>query len=257
MALTWKPPVLKNAVTIDVTDANRSLSLDPAKDYLLRHLVPITKVGGLTITGGHNVVSMGAEVHFSEWLGADHGKANRALYIKNFTGTFHLEGMHAGGLLGEGIDVDTRTPGAVLQVQNTRIELVQGTQTTNHADLIQNWGGPLVYRIDGLTGSTTYQGLFLQSSEYGEETELCDFRRMNLRGSGAYGRYLIYRTGSSAKKIVLTDVWCQPGTNWAKESGGYPAADATWKTIKHGTPPAGDFVPLGACGLGYKSPGYA
>lgn len=68
--------------------------------------------------------------------------------------------------------------------------------------------------------------------------------------------YMLFRTSGSTKTLNLTDVWSQPGSNFPKDTGAYPASDPAWKVLHHGTPPSGDFVPLGLAGMAYVSPGY-
>lgn len=251
--LTWAPPTLSSPTTINVSNANHTITMNPSLDYIINVVSPITVSGGLTLTGGRNVVLIGGEVNFASFFGTSaisRGQENRGLYLKNWTGTMHIEGLAILGALGEGIDVDTRTVGAVLQIENVYVAQVQGSQSLNHADVIQNWGGPTTYRIDGLTGSTNYQGLFLQSTQFGSATTQADFRRVNLSG----GRYLIYRTTGSTTSINLEDVWLQPQSPWTAESGGYPTSDPSWSALHHGTPSGGNFVTT--AGMSYVSPGY-
>lgn len=48
----------------------------------------------------------------------------------------------------------------------------------------------------------------------------------------------------------------KPGTNFPNDVGGYPTGDPVWKTLHHGVPPNGDFVPAAMVGMAYVSPGY-
>lgn len=257
-ALSWAPPALSSPITVDASDGNRTLKLDPSRDYIVRITSPITASGGLSIIGGHNVVLIGGEINLPAWYTtADPSKPNRGLYLKGWTGTMHVEGVQIAGVLAEGIDVDTRTPGAVLQVENVRIDKVTGSYDTNHADIIQNWAGPSVYRIDGLTASSSYQGLFLQSTQFGSVTDVADFRHINLAGADGGGRYLLYRCTGAVANLALSDVWLQPGGAWSSEDGTYGLDRGPVSgTISHGTPPNGDFVPAAVVGMGYVSPGY-
>ncbi|HZI15921.1 MAG TPA: hypothetical protein VE153_36480, partial [Myxococcus sp.] len=194
--LSWRPPALTNPITVNASNANRSLNLDPTKDYIIK-IVEVISSGDLSITGGRNVVLIGGHITVP-WRGVwpVEGNARRGLYLKHLTGTMHDEGLLIDGEdLAEGIDVDTRTVGATLQIQNVRVGLVHGRPEesacytcsgVHHPDIIQNWGGPTYYRIDRLTGSTDYQGFMIQPIQFREPTLLADFRNMNLVGEGGY-----------------------------------------------------------------------
>src|SRR5690606_19980923 len=58
-------------------------------------------------------------------------------------------------------------PEAVVQVQNIRVENLTGSYNSEHADLIQPWGGVRELRVDRLTGSTNYQGFYLVQTQSG------------------------------------------------------------------------------------------
>lgn len=52
-----------------------------------------------------------------------------------------------------------------MQLQNIRVDTVHGTQAGHHADVLQTWAGPRQLRIDGLSGSTGYQGMMLNPND--------------------------------------------------------------------------------------------
>lgn len=240
--LAFRPPTLVNPTTVKVTNAKPSVTLDAELDYRVVIAEPIDNASGVTIVGGRNVVLIGGSIE----------STTRGLYLKFWTGTMHVEGLHIkGAKLTEGIDVDTRTEGAVLQLENVRVEAVHGTQATNHADVIQNWGGPTVYRIDRLTGFTNYQGFMLQPKQFGLETRELDWRHINVGHLGDAG-YLIFRA-SGTTQMSLTDVWldAQPASHLA-----YPVLDPDWSQLHVGPRPSGDAVPASAVGLSYVSPCY-
>jgi hypothetical protein len=255
--LSWSPPQLDEPVVVDVSASNHVLKLDPARDYLVR--MPTTKLsvqGGLVIVGGHDVVLVGGAITVPAW-GANHPTDNRGLYLKDQTGTVHVEGLlidNSGGALSEGINVNA--PKATVQLQNVRVEDVhaqdQTNYTDNHPDIVQTWAGPAELRIDRLSGTTDNQGLFLAPQEFGWplQPRRFDFRRMNI-ASAANARYLLWQEG--AAPLRLDDVWIQPSPDryelvWPE--------DHRWDPVRTGNPPAGDFVPYGVAGTGYVSPGY-
>jgi hypothetical protein len=257
--LTWKPPTLTSPTTVDVTNATRTRTLDTSKDYIVNVTEKITEAGGIQIQGGRNVVLIGGEIHNSKWhaSGSEREKSNRALYVHKFTGTFHVEGLWAHGNISDFIDVDSRPSNTVLQVQNCRAEGLSSVaaEASNHADVIQSWGGPTgALRVDRLTGYSDYQGIFLDPTKYDPvPIKLIDLRRVNLEGLNPQGRYLLWLRSQA---VAVEDVWVQPGPKYPNESGVYPASDPLAAKIKKGRPPGGDFVPAGAVGMGYVSPGY-
>ena len=259
--LSWAPPVLSSPVTIQVSASRNNLSLDPARDYVLQMpSTPVTVAGGLTVVGGRNVVLVGGEIRIPAGVAAD-GRANRGLYLKQQTGTVHVEGLLISGAgLGEGIDLDQRL-GAVVQLQNVRVEHLAGTREGHHADVLQTWAGPRVLRVDGLSGSSDYQGMFLLPQQFGTQAqpEVFDLRRVDLRGSSVSG-YMLWRD-SLAWPLTVSDVWVSPRNPdsrdsflWPKGSG---AGTSAWPSVNVGTPAQGSFVPAGRAGTGYTSPGYA
>ena len=62
--LTWAPPALTDPIAIDVTNANRRLFLDDARDYQLNVVEPLKRE--LWIEGGRNVVVIGGHITIDE-----------------------------------------------------------------------------------------------------------------------------------------------------------------------------------------------
>ncbi|MDQ3815003.1 MAG: DUF4955 domain-containing protein [Armatimonadota bacterium] len=261
--LTWAPPALSDATTIEVRDSQPSLKLDRAKDYIVK-LPAKPRQGGLTITGGHNVVVIGGEIHVpSKEQDPAFKGATRALYLNQQTGTIHVEGLLiSGDGLTEGVNLDQRN-GGIVQFENVRIETVHGSFSGHHADLIQTWAGPAELRVDRLTGLTDYQGFFLLPNQHfkdGAAPILFDFRRINIKGSDK-SAYLLWTQTKPEFPIKVTDVYLAPNPKkaalrdqflWPKPSTG----DRSWQEVKVGEPPGGDFVPEGVAGINYVSPGY-
>lgn len=259
--LTWAPPTLTNPITINVTNADRSIQMNQNQDYIIQLSEKLT--GQLNLYGGNDVVLIGGHIEVP-WAGdfedLDSIGSRRGMYVQNWTGTLHIEGVLINGPdLAEGINVDTRTEGAILQLQNVRVEDVHGRpeeaacytcQGVHHPDIIQNWGGPTYYRIDRFTGSTDYQGFMMQPTKYGDPTLLADFRNMNLSGTDGY---LIYRTTTGTDDYNLDNVWLYK-SNGHKYA--YKESDPEWNALNFGLPPGGDFVPAGVAGMNYVSPGY-
>jgi len=255
--LSWAPPQLDSPTIVNVSDSNHFLRLDPTRDYLVR--MPTTKLsvlGGLVIVGGHNVVLVGGVITIPSW-GLVHPTDNRGLYLKNQTGTVHVEGLlidNSGGALSEGINVNA--PKATIHLENVRVEGVHERDevhfSSNHPDLIQSWAGPAELRVDRFTGTTDYQGIYLAPQELGERLQprRIDLRRVNIE-TMASARYLLWQVGTAP--LRLDDVWIRPSP------GRYEVVwpdDGRWDPVVQGDPPGGDFVGAGEAGLGYHSPGY-
>jgi len=254
--LTWAPPVLEDPQTIQLTVADPIPDLKDGKDYILELPdKPLVVKGGITISGGRNIVLIGGEIQPQ-----GRGRDGRAILLKGQTGTVHIEGvLLAGAGLTEGINLDQRD-GAVVQLQNIRVETVHGKEDGHHADVIQSWAGPASLRIDRLSGSTTYQGMFLLPTQFGSQNPPREFdlRNVDLVGMEGSG-YLLWRDDADWP-IYLTNVWVKPADSgverkqvlWAR---GDQNRD-TWDGVRIGLAPGGSFVPDGVAGVGYESPGY-
>jgi hypothetical protein len=164
-----------------------------------------------------------------------------------------------GPTLAEGINLDQRE-GAVVQLQNIRVEKVHGSYSGMHADVLQTWAGPAELRIDRLTGYTGYQGFFLLPKQFGEQPEprKFDFRNINIVGETG-SAYMMWRD-SLDWPVTNTNVWAQPAkTDLSRSQFLWDKGTLTgnsWDTVKVGLPATGDMVPANKAGLGYVSPGY-
>jgi hypothetical protein len=263
--LAFRPPALSNPTTIKVSPTNRGLKLDPGRDYVIDMPdTPLVAKGGVTISGGRNVVLIGGHIHHDRWWGDQPGKYNRGLHLQGQTGTIHIEGLLVTGLIGEGIDL-SQTAGAIVQLQNIRIESATGGMDRNHADVIQTWAGPRRLLIDRFTGYTSYQGFFLLPNQWysGPAPERFELRNVNLVGDPAGAGYLYWVDENRTRFPVIThNLWAQPSASktglrdqylWPQPKTG----DRTWDAVREGRPPTGDIVTRATSGANYKSPGYA
>jgi hypothetical protein len=153
--LAWAPPALSNPVTLTVPSAAPvALSLDSTRDYVLK-LGHLAGPGGLSVTGGHNVVIIGGQITASTDTIERDGWAMR---FYNQTGTVHIEGV----LIDNSNDgITIQAPDAIVQIENVRISnnhALQDNWSYAHPDLIQTWSGPSKVRIDRFTGYSDYQG---------------------------------------------------------------------------------------------------
>lgn len=197
--LTWAPPALSDPVTISVTNANRRLFLDDARDYRLEVVEPLVRE--LWIEGGRNVVVVGGHITVGE-LGGDtayHDNTGVKVRFGDASGTVHLEGLLVDGpFLTDGIAVAT---GRDVQIENVRVERVYDNLKQAHADCVQIQRGVGQLRMDRFTCSTQRQGIFLGD---GGAIGSVDLRRVDLRG--APGAHLLWQTTPSFD-VSVSDLW--------------------------------------------------
>ena len=280
--LSWAPPALSNAVTINVTNANRRLFLDNSRDYRLNITETLHKE--LWIEGGRNVVVVGGHITVDA-LGSDNSyQDNTAVKVRfgDPSGTVHLEGLLIDGpYVADGIGVAT---GRNVQIENVRVERVYEIKGA-HPDCIQIQQGVGALRVDGFTCKTALQGIFL--GDHDGPIRSADLRHVNMYGT--QGKYMFFQTNPTYP-VALSDFWLAIGsgyTQWAsfgywvypQENGqtwdgksdltrrSQVSSDGTYLTfvgssntitgrINKGVPSGGDFVSASAVGAGYSSPGY-
>jgi hypothetical protein len=189
---------------------------------------------------------------------------------------------------GDGIDVYTSaTPNITLQ--NVRIEGVDGCDSNGaHADIFQPYGaGGALLQVDHLTGTSDFQGFQIPPT-YVATPGRGDFRNVNLVGlpnphacagwngdlylwwvaAGATSCstypmtlsnvYVKEPNGSLANHAVWPDTFTQFGcpATYSNGMASWPQLSLILGGVRNGLPPAGDFVPTGAAGINYASPGY-
>jgi Bacterial Ig domain len=277
--LSWAPPALSNAVTINVTNANRRLFLDNAKDYRLNITEHLKRE--LWIEGGRNVVVVGGHITIDQYGAGDSYQDNTALKIRYGAagGTVHVEGLLIdGAYVADGIALATQRN---VQIENVRVERTYALKGA-HPDCLQPQAGAGAIRIDRFTCSTDLQGIFLRDDTY--PIGASDFRHVNI--TGAPGRVLFWQT-TSKSPVSLSDFWIHTDSPWGPFGWWvYPSTDGkTWTggtdmsriavvsadgsyltfagssnsisgRINKGRPPNGDFVSRSLAGMGYASPGY-
>ncbi|MGY1745199.1 hypothetical protein [Blastococcus sp. SYSU D00695] len=239
--LSFAPPELEAPETIRVSSADTGFELDPDRDYqIVLPDEPLVAPGGLTLSGGRNVVLVGGRIEAEE----------RGLYLVDQRGTVHVEGLSIGGDgLQEGINL-SQPYGATVQLQNISIDMVTGEEDGHHADLIQSWAGPGRLLIDGFSGTTGYQGFFLLPYQFPAEPPVeWDFRRVAIRGD-ENAAYLLW-TEPDAPWIRTSDVVVQT----AEERRRDQVLWGQWDGVTVGDV-ADVRLPAGTPGVGYRSPGY-
>jgi hypothetical protein len=240
--LSFAPPALDDPETIRVTDEENDYTLEDGRDYeIVLPDEPLRLRDGLRLNGGRNVVLIGGRIEAEE----------RGLYLRDQTGTVHVEGLSIGGEgLKEGINL-AQTLGATVQLQNISVDMVTGSYEGWHADLLQTWAGPRVLLVDGFSGTTGYQGFFLTPFKFHNEIpQLWDLRRVIIRGD-TDAAYLLW-TEKEAPWVTTSDVAVHPAERkersdviWGEWQADVIVGDAGSVRLPDGEP-----------GVGYESPGY-
>lgn len=217
------------------------------------------------------------------------GQSQRMIYLPEIFGVAHFEGVHLDATNVIGAETDGITfngPTGTLRLRGCRITGLRGTQDGNHADLGQCWAGADEVDVDGLTGSTDYQGWKLQLTENekarGRKINRITMSRVNIRGlveaeragiaatNGAHHLWFDPEPGTQGgPDVVLREVYSEGPQRlgfrvWPREDQpdrhGCTVVDgrATWPAamkinghVTDGPPPGGDFVPADRVGLAY------
>lgn len=253
-ALSWAPPVLHDPLTVTVSaGSGRSLKLADGRDYrVVLPQQPTDLGGGVTITGGHDVVVIGGTISVPDRSQVPGADQRRGLYLKGQTGTVHVEGVRLTGDLSDGVNLDERR-GAVVQLENLLVDRVHGSRDGHHADVVQTWAGPRELLVDGLRATTEYQGLFLLPTQQWPSGQVP--QRVVVR------RSVITMTPGAAYAVWLPDL-DPPWWDGAGLTVRRTPADRLLVWPKGSTPPrsvqdgVATVLPAGAPGAGYRSPGY-
>jgi hypothetical protein len=283
VSLTWAPPALTNAVTINVTNANRRLYLDNSRDYRLNIVEHLQRE--LWIEGGRNVVVVGGHITIDQLGTSSSYQDNTAIKVRygDPAGTVHLEGILIdGAYVNDGIVTATSRN---LQIQNVRVERAYDMIKNGHADCFQSQLGVGHLRVDRFTCSTQRQGIFL--GDHDGPIRSVDLRRVDMYSANGY--HLLWQTNPTYP-VYVYDVrlgvalgsstqysfgfWVYPQVDGKDAYTGINDANrkavlssdgqSLWfvgsnitGTVRKGVPSGGDFVPRSAVGTGYTSPGYA
>jgi hypothetical protein len=195
--LTWAPPEgYEGFVPFTIPAGGGRIELPSSSaDYLIA--APEVITGPVTLRGGRHVVWIGGHIRIDRSTTVERPSPTdrRALMIVDAAdGSSVDREVHIEGLLIDGDDlaegINTRCIRAQVTIQNTRIELVMlrgcddrdGTNgyRVSHPDIIQTWGSQRGLRVDGLTGSSNYQGIFLKEDLRDRRRLPAWLRRVNL-----------------------------------------------------------------------------
>jgi hypothetical protein len=275
---TWQPQMLDDPTLVRLPNGNTYTRLDQAKDYVVQ-FPSDAKVGSTTIEGGRNILMVGG--HLTVPVHGESDMERRGLYIKNAVGVVHVEGLLIDGENLDGFDaIAISAPRAVVQLVNIRVEGVVGRSDGFHGDVVQPFGGVAELRIDRMTGTSNYQGLYL--AETRGWIGSVDIRNVNLayvpniHDETTYLLWLpadqgqcetypitlenVYIAARPGQEAVKQAVWPndhEPSECLAKANGNkisWPELANVRGSVTAGTAPGGDFVPQGQAGTMYEGP---
>jgi hypothetical protein len=299
--LTWAPPACGDAshscVTLNLnnTGSHQSFSLSSSNDYRV-NMPSVPLVGGLSFSGGHNIIIIGGQINMTPGCGAGSSSSCQGIHFdKNTSGEVFIEGVYIHGTdpsraTGDGMDMygEPSPNNTNYTIQNVREDNLIGCEISGaHTDVIQSAGVPdAKFHIDHLTGTSNCQGLQIDPdlawSLYGKNAAEYIIKNVNMKSLSSSGNdYFFWLTGDDngcgSSPITLTNVYAQePGSNTLSVGGAWPDTDQPSAchsvysngqlsfpsspqihgTISNGLPPGGDEVPVGLAGTNYVSPGY-
>ena len=247
---------LKKPKTIRLGKGATRTKLAANKDYIIK-LPKGNKTGFTEINGGRNILIDGGSI-VMRGRGADHQR--RAIYIKDATGTVRIQNVTIRERGRGGIDaIAISAPKAVVQLINLKVEGIGGSYSGFHGDIVQPFGGVRRLVIRGLTGSTSYQGLYLV--ETGGRIGSVDMQNVDLsyrENKKDRTTIMLWFDGCSSYPVRMRNVYIRPrkGQNvirHAVRSDGcsptrkgnkivWPGKSKINGAITEGRPPRGAFV---------------
>jgi chitodextrinase len=271
-SVKWPAPTLTNPTTVQVSNSNNRLYLSSGQDYIIRMpSTPLTATGGLWIIGGRNVVLVGGEIFDDTPISSSESIDNAyGLYLKEQTGTVHIEGLwiHGRGI-GQTIAMQQNS-GATVQVQNCRLEALHPVGHV-HTDTIQSWAGPRTLRLYQSTLISNGVVIQVQPREHGYSGSLENwhYERLDLVHQTA-ATYALNKSASGSPfwPEYHKDLWLKTdpthhgasqnsaGVNWSFNWPGWnPGGNAgsiSGEAINVGHRPGGQLISSSRAGIGYS-----
>ncbi len=287
-AAGWSRPDMTGAQTVVVSGTDTFVAGNGGPvivqvDGVLEKGLFIEEATDVLVVGGH------IKIDLPWWEQPGWFKSNaKAVNIKNCTGTVHLEGLYAEGAELEDF-IYINSPTAVVKVVNCRAKRTRGQNEDSgnygHADVLQVYGCKELW-VDGLSGTTGYQGMFIHD-ELGQGGDYVTLRRVFLEGIATdldEARWML-ALNDTFDLVELEDVYVKPSNHpshntLAKavrpqaEGGGfvYPSKGIAtvvdgrntvhWPgtmtpvvlgRVNEGDPPFGDPVPYARVGRRYEA----
>ncbi len=275
--LTWpEPPMSAGAEVIRVPASGGVWWGIPATQDCDVRLPSVPVADTVKVDGCRNVRIVGGEIASDAApcsAAAGGTGASAAVFVNNFAGTAHVEGLKIRGSgFSDGIWMASDRPGSVGQVEGNWIgglaacsEPVPTSEawTQEHPDCFQTWTGPTVLRFDKNTCWTPYQGINVDTGSLPGSggakvpARAIDIRRTNVRldERSPNGRacFMVWDP-DSPPPTHLERVHCAPGTRDYRVAFA-PRLDLTpgaWGQVIRGVPAQGDEVRPGEAGIGYS-----
>jgi hypothetical protein len=274
--LTWpEPPLAAGARVIRVPTSGGVWWGMPATQDCDVRLPPAPVTDTVKVDGCRNVrIVGGAFASQADPCSAVAAGANEspAVYVNDFAGTAHVEGLRIRGPgFSDGIWMTSERPGSVGQVEGNWIGGLAAcsepvpfgaTWVQEHPDCFQTWTGPRVLRFDKNTCWTPYQGINVDTASLPGPSgarapaRAIDIRRTNVRldERSPNGRacFMVWHP-ESPPPTNLERVHCAPGIRDYRVAFA-PRVDLSpgaWGKVIPGVPAAGDEVRPAEAGIGY------
>jgi hypothetical protein len=286
----WALPPQESPTPYTLTGKFQEITAGDEEDVLIIG-APTASVGQLKVTGGRHIRIVGGE-----WKKTTTGAS---IAVINATRSVSFEGavIDANGYNADAINACGYKSGGEhavtnpdIYIQKCRVTGVNGTAATTHADIFQAQGPIGRLFVDLLTGTSTYQGLFIppqfpMSSAFLSRINLTKLPSGDPEHPFTYLLWLfglaeepypatldeVYLTLPEGQTLGPDGAWPKAGsistaTGIAGQAIGAVEdgeGNVSWPNVAQvegklykGAPQAGDFVAAGEVGIGYVPKGY-
>ena len=276
--VTWPAPTLSDSVRkFDVPVGGADWYGIPSNVDCVLDMPNVPVSGTVKLDGCRNVRLVGGEFRrdADPCGAAQNGNGESvALFLSNFAGTAHVEGLKVHGRgFSDGLHVTSTQPTSVSQVEASWFggfaacsEPASGSiggWPKEHPDCFQTWAGPDVIRFDKVTCWTVYEGLNLDSNNYASPTgarypaSTIDIRRTNVhldeRKPNGRQCYVAW-SAFSPSPTHLENAYCAVGNSGFSPTAPTVAADpAWWSGVKYGMRNGRDETTASEAGIGYPN----
>jgi hypothetical protein len=274
--VTWpEPSIGPGATTIDVPVEGGDFSGNSTNADCVVRMPAQPVTGEVKVAGCRNLSLVGGEFRndgdpCGAAAGYDHESV--ALYLTDFSGTAHVEGLkiHGHGF-SDGIWMVSTQPNSVGEVEASRVgglaaceEPLTGSVEgwpKEHPDCFQTWAGPSVLRFDKFTCYTIYEGLNVDTDNWANSSglrfpaRLIEVRRTNVhldeRIPNGRQCFMAWHLFSPAPTVVER-AYCTVGNaHFQPVNPSVPSDPSWWSAVTFGLPPGGDETTDTEAGIGY------
>jgi Ca2+-binding RTX toxin-like protein len=224
----WSPPRLKpdhTVIDLSINASKRLWNFDSDEDVLFIASDETRTLDRLQTTGGNNIVLVGGKFephsHSSQAGTLNFTKVNGSVYVEGV----HIDHRYAGGK--DAINFYSAAgKQADFTLQNSLIENVKGSWSGAHSDVFQPQGPVGDLKFYNVTGTTNYQGLFLQPKNPIKSVTLENVEMKKISGGDTKSwLYYFSQPGDKDYPVSLKNVYAteQSGQD-AEYSSVYPSA---------------------------------